>query len=1000
MQKLSNMVCGLVLCSAAMAFAAADHPASRPSGPLTPAEAIKSFELEPGLAVALVAAEPLVVSPCAVAWDERGRMYVAENRGYPVGGPGGKPVGTVALLEDTDRDGTPDRRSEFASGLSFPTGVLPWRGGLIVTDSPDVLYLKDADGDGKAEIREVLLTGFSTDKSTQLRVNDPTLGPDGWIYLAGGLSGGKVHSTKRPDHVLDLARTDIKFRPDTGEIEPVEGKSQFGLAFDDAGHRFACYNRVQVQHVPLPARYLARNPHVPSPGVFQNCPDLVRNIMLGKGNDAGARIFPISSNLTTADSHAGTYSAACAVHIARGDALPAEYVGRAWSCDPTGNLARYDALEPAGGTFHAKRVRDGVEAFRSRDDWFRPVFLADGPDGALYVCDMYRKTIEHPEYLPEEVRKYTDFESGKDMGRIWRIARSDLQPAALAKSRHEQLQFVSASSAVELTAALASPNGWTRDTAVRLIAEHDIGSAAQQLEARVQSSDTPAAGVVCCLNLLANAGKLSDDTILLSLKHVDPIVRENAVRLSEKRLAASSQLAERVLAMTADPDVHVRYAAVLAAGEVCPREGAPAAKDAIDRVIDALARPATAGDAEDKWFRAAICSSAPVPDGARLLLTKLSFTEANEGLLALLEDLGGLMAADAGERMMGQTLDLLVAIVAPRDAQVRAAALGGFVQHGGAAAADALRAEVTANPQSRLTQSIAEAAGVAADGKAPIGERIRAIELLAPIGDEQTESTLLSLVVPEQPVEVSMAAVRALVQPARGTSGAVKLLDAKRWARYSPSLRTTVLTLLGGRPEFAGVMVGALESGAVPTSALNEPQRAMLRKAKDADVAARATKLFAAGAPEDRQKAYEDAKSALQLTGVAANGQKVFVAHCANCHRLDREGYAVGPDLYGIRNQPKESILIHIVIPEQEVAPNFAAYDCVTTDGRTLNGIMSADTPASITLRQALGLEETIPREKIKRLQASKFSLMPPGLEKSMPQQELADLLAYLRGEK
>ena len=447
MNRLRIVACVLLLCVVGPAVrGGSTQPTQpeRPVGPLSPQAAITSFELEPGLAVQLVAGEPLVASPCAVAWDERGRMFVAENRGYPLGGQGGKPVGGVALLEDTDGDGLPDKRSEFATGLSFPSGLLPWRGGVIVADAPDILFLKDADGDGRAEVREVLLTGFSTAKTTQLRVNAPTLGPDGWVYLAGGLVGGKVHSPKRPGHTLDLARTDVKFRPDTGEMEPVEGKGQFGLTFDDAGHRFVCYNRVQVQHAPMPPRYLARNKHVASPGVLQNCPELVRNPLLGAGNDAAARIFPISSNLTTADSHAGTYSAACAVHIARGDALPTEYVGRAWSCDPTGNLVRYDALEPVGGSFHARRVRDNVEAFRSRDDWFRPVFLADGPDGALYVCDMYRRTIEHPEYLPEEVRKHTDFESGKEMGRIWRIARSDLQPSALAVARAEHLKLVSA----------------------------------------------------------------------------------------------------------------------------------------------------------------------------------------------------------------------------------------------------------------------------------------------------------------------------------------------------------------------------------------------------------------------------------------------------------------------------------------------------------------------------------------------------------------------------
>lgn len=973
---------------------------ARPASPLSLQAAITAFELEPGLTVQLVAGEPLVASPCAVAWDERGRMFVAENRGYPLGGEGGKPVGVIALLEDTDADGLPDKRFEFATGLSFPCGVLPWRGGVIVADAPDILFLKDADGDGRAEVREVLLTGFSTAATTQLRVNAPTLGPDGWVYLAGGLVGGQVHSPKHPERILDLTRTDIKFRPDTGEIEPVEGKGQFGLTFDDAGHRFVCYNRVQVQHAPLPARYLARNKHVVSPGVLQNCPELVRNPLLGDGNDAAAHIFPISSNLTTADSHAGTYSAACAVHIARGDALPSEYVGCAWSCDPTGNLVRYDALEAVGGSFHARRVRENVEAFRSRDDWFRPVFLAGGPDGALYVCDMYRRTIEHPEYLPEEVRKQTDFDSGKDMGRIWRIARSDLPPPALAEARAAHLKLVSAGSADSLVAALRSNDGWTRDTATRLITERGAAEMKAQLEAQASAADVSPATVIASMNLLANADVLSDTVLWTMLKHADPSVRENAMRLSERRLAAAPALAERALTLTGDEHVHVRYAAVLAAGEVC-REDA-VAPDVIDRVVDALARAASNGtDAGDKWFRAAICTSLPMPDGALRLLAKLPTDagEASDGVPALLHDLGRLIAVDVAPAEMPDAFDKLTALSAARDFDSRAAVLVGFVEQGGATAAGELRSRIAKHPQGANAQMAQEARRIAADPAAPVARRIGAVSLLALTGDAQSAGVLMSLVAPEQPVALSIAAVQALLPPG-SEAAAAKLLERDRWSRYSPALRSAVLTLLSGRPEFVAAMVDALESGAVPAATLSEPQREWLRNAENPDVGARATKILAGGASEDRQRAYEDAKAALQLTPSAANGQRMFVKLCATCHRLDREGYAVGPDLYGIRSQSKESILMHIVIPEHEIQPNFAAYDCITTDGRAIIGIMTADTPESVTLRQALGIEETIPRKKIKRLTVSKFSLMPPGLDQAISKQELADLLAYLRGEK
>jgi putative membrane-bound dehydrogenase-like protein len=163
------------------------QPPARPRATSRPIDALKAFDTEPGFAVTLVAAEPLVVDPVALAFDDRGRLFVAENRDYPTGSQDGRPLGVIALLEDTDDDGRMDKRTEFASGIAFPNGVMCWRGGVIVAAAPDAPWLKDADGDGRAEVREVLLTGFALGGPSQLRVNDPTLGPDGWIYFAGGL---------------------------------------------------------------------------------------------------------------------------------------------------------------------------------------------------------------------------------------------------------------------------------------------------------------------------------------------------------------------------------------------------------------------------------------------------------------------------------------------------------------------------------------------------------------------------------------------------------------------------------------------------------------------------------------------------------------------------------------------------------------------------------------------------------------------------------------------
>ncbi|HEY1784659.1 MAG TPA: PVC-type heme-binding CxxCH protein, partial [Pirellulales bacterium] len=440
----------------------AHDDAAAPEPPLSPEQALAAFGTDPGLRVELVAAEPLIDSPVALAFDARGRMYVVENRGYPTGP---ETAGRIALLEDTDADGTFDRRTEFAEGLSFPNGLMPWRDGLLVTCAPDLIYLADTDGDGHSDRREVLLTGFSTAGSTQLRASHPQLGLDNWIYVTGGLTGGKVTSPKNPDHpVVEFGRADFRFLPDCSQFEAIDGGGQFGMTFDDFGHRFICYNRVQVQHVVLPGRYLRRNKHLAARGTVQDCPaDMVAEPLAGHG--ASARLYPISKNITTADSHAGTFTAACGVMVFRSSGLPAAYRGGVFSCDPTGNLVHFDTLQPAGATFVARRSKDESEFLASRDDWFRPVNLAQGPDGALYVCDMYRKTIEHPDYLPPEIRKHTDFESGKGMGRIWRVRRADMSEVDLFNSR-----MVSPNELAN-PFGLCSEDSWRRDTTHRLLLE-------------------------------------------------------------------------------------------------------------------------------------------------------------------------------------------------------------------------------------------------------------------------------------------------------------------------------------------------------------------------------------------------------------------------------------------------------------------------------------------------------------------------------------------------
>jgi len=834
--------------TASILFASALVAAPLPS-PLAPAEALKAFEAAPGLNVELVAAEPLVASPCAIAFDSKGRLFVAENRGYPIGPKEGeKPAGVIALLEDTDGDGRMDKRTVFADGLTFPNGVLPWSGGLIVTCAPDVLFLKDTNGDGVADERRVLLTGFATTGSTQLRVNAPTIGPDGLIYLAAGLSGGTVTCPSHPERPALKMTADIRFHPKTLEVELVDGKSQYGMSFDRDGNRFICMNRVPVQHVVFDSKWLKRNPRLAFSETVQDCNERDAFNGINGGHD-GVRLFPISSNITTADGHAGSFSAACGVKVWQGKSLlTPECANTILSCDPTGNLIHADRLTPKGATFAATPLYQGREFLASRDDWFRPVFLTKGPEGALYIADMYRKVIEHPEYLLEEVRKHTDFESGKNLGRIWRVK--------AAKAPNQLLQK-----------AVTNPR-----VGFRQIIEQGDDASSQATKA------------------LASA----------ALKH-----------------------------------------------------------------------------SEDKWMRAAVLSGIGGREGLFLqaMLAELPHeAKVGAGLAEVLGYLGGAFTKPA---------ELEVASTAPES--VRLALLNGYLSGVGRKATG-----LPASFQALLESS----SSVALDKSKSLEERSVAVKLMGRLPWERAGGSLLKLALDESAPDLAAASLKAVVTYPNDEVSTSLLAG---WSHYAPARRDAVLSALLGVPFHVKGVLAAVEAKRLPASAFTGVRRRQVLAAKDPAVKALAERLLTVSA---RPEALAEATKALALTPVPANGRVVFNAVCATCHRLDREGHAVGPDLFDIRRQTKENILFHIVNSDAEIAPAFTAYLAEAKDGRILSGILVSDTPTSITLRGPLGIEANLLRTDLAKLESLPGSLMPTGLEAGLSKQQLADLLAYLKGEK
>ncbi len=937
---------------------------SQVRSPVSPRESLEHLVVPAGLKVELVAHEPDVIDPVAIRFDEDGRLWVVQMRDYPAASADGIQSGSrISVLRDTDNDGHFETATVFADDVRHATGVQPWNGGAFVTMAGQVVYMKDTNGDGRADLVEPWFTGFD-DSNTQTLVNHPQLALDNHIYVSNGLRGGEVRDARDADSdPLSISGMDFRFDPITGSFAAVSGPGQFGATFDDYGNRFVCTNRNPVIHVVLRDHHLKKNPLYAAPSVTTDVADA----------GGASRLFPIARSWTTSHLHAGQFTAACGVKIYRGDALPRDCYGNVFVCEPTGHLVHRERMEPQGVSFAASAVHHrpqgeagesdgpGREFFASRDEWCCPVNLEVGPDGALYIVDMYRAVIEHPEWIPTELRRRIDLTAGNDRGRIYRVV-----PADFIRPPTPQLSATPSESLVEL---LAHPNAWWRETAARLLLERQDKGVVPRLEQMARNHPSHLARIHA-IWLLKGLDKLPNETVEQLLAESNPRVLEQAISAAEPRLAESSELRGRVSTFVGHDDARVRVAAMFAATPLPPPPKFPT----------------------DRWELDAMLVAAGTRGGTTLaaMLEQPAALKANIGdSTRFIADLARLAAAsnDNGERAiaMNELLD------SPAFGRAGLTAFFGEAARDGRSLED-LRSQLAANQRRELDRMVAQACDDAANEKLPPDARCEAIDFLAFSTDGSDALLAIAL---EEPVQsVRMRAVAAL--------GKSQNLDLWRrllgdFSRQTPAIRRAILDAVLASADRSRQLLEELAAARISPTELDANRMKLLLNHSETDIRSRAEELFANLLPADREQALADYRPVLEMTPDAAHGQAVFTKHCAACHRINGKGVAFAPDISDSREKSAEQLLTDIIQPNRAIDSNYFSYTVLTIDGLVHTGVLAAETSTSLTLRQAEGKSVTLRRDQIEELRSDGVSFMPDGLEKSIPPQDMADLIAYIK---
>jgi uncharacterized protein len=979
--------------------------------PVSTAESIKHMAVPNGLEPRLFVSEPEIAKPICLAWDYKGRLWVAETVDYPNNiQRNGNGHDQIKICEDTDGDGKADKFTIFADKLSIPTSMVFANGGLVVHQAPDTLFFKDTDGDDKADVRQVLFTGWST-SDTHAGPSNLRYGLDNWLYgivgYAGfrGTIGGEQHQFRQGLY---------RFKPDGSKLEFLRNtnNNSWGVGISEEGLIFgSTANGCPSVYLPIPNRYYEKVKGFNAGGVLQNIADT-------------NRMFPITDKVRQVDYFGGfTAGAGHALYTAR--AYPKPYWNStAFVSEPTGHLVATFALEKRGSDFASHNEWNLVA---SDDEWTSPVSAEVGPDGAVWISDWYNYIVQHnPTPRGFQTGKGAAYETplrDKTHGRIYRIS----PVGSPAKTTTRALD---PNDGPGLVAALKDDNMFWRLQAQRLLIGRGKKDVVPSLIELIKDKSVDGIGLnpgaihalwtLHGLGELNQVGPTTEVVLMAALMHPSAGVRRAAVQVlppdgTWTPLPAGIQADPAIAKIVVlDPDPQVRLAALLALADTpASTEVARVLVDALDRgkvdgdrwlpdaataAAAAHARPFLKAVAERKFEKAASPMVVTIAGRVAEHYARGATSETSGDVLVGLKDadpsvadaiVAGLAKGwpkDKKPTLDGATDKALVDLLTKVSPAARAQ-LVSLAARWGSKAIEANSAEIAAT---FLTTAKDEKATDAA--RADAAQRLVEFRPL----DVKAAESLLELITPRS----SQGLATGLVEAAgKSEAPGVGEVLVARLGSMTPTVRTEAAKVLLSRPEWTLAFLGAVEKGDVSLMQLSLAQTQSLAAHPDRAIASKAKALIARGGglPDaDRQKVIDQLAPLVLKGGDVAKGKVVFTQQCAKCHIYGGEGGKVGPDLTGMGTHPREELLIHILDPSRSVEGNFVQYTLATTGGQVFNGLLSSESKTAVELLDAEGKPHRVLREEIEEFAASKKSLMPEGFEKQVPPEGVADLLAFL----